>query len=140
MLRSLPFSHLPLLQYSQFHRSTVNSLSMNTFSDFVHQQPQCRCDFICRLLPALLRFAEPDAPRQCQAEALRFVEFCIHHMENDDPAIHHLAVRCNPINGCMVQAQSSAASSVLLLFLAPACCKYVKVGMFGLPMCSLRSL
>ncbi|DBA75172.1 hypothetical protein WJX77_011350 [Trebouxia sp. C0004] len=44
-----------------------------------------------RLLPALLRFAEADAPPECQAQALRFVEFCIHHLENDDPAIHHLA-------------------------------------------------
>lgn len=47
---------------------------------------------LCRLLPALLRFAEADAPPGCQAHALRFVEFCIHHLENDDPAIHHLAV------------------------------------------------
>lgn len=46
----------------------------------------------CRLLPALLRFAEADAPPECQSQALRFVEFCIHHLENDDPAIHHLAV------------------------------------------------
>ncbi|KAL3143378.1 hypothetical protein ABBQ38_002206 [Trebouxia sp. C0009 RCD-2024] len=44
-----------------------------------------------RLLPALLRFAEDGAPPECQAHALRFVEFCIHHLENDDPAIHHLA-------------------------------------------------
>ncbi len=52
----------------------------------------------CRLLPALLRFAEADAPPECQSHALRFVEFCIHHLENDDPAIHHLAV--SQITGC----------------------------------------
>ena len=50
----------------------------------------------CRLLPALLRFAEADALPGCQAHALRFVEFCIHHLENDDPAIHHLAVGRSP--------------------------------------------
>ena len=56
------------------------------------KQQMVRMSVPCRLLPALLRFAEADAPSECQAQALRFVEFCIHHLENDDPAIHHLAV------------------------------------------------
>ena len=75
---------------------------------------------VCRLLPALLRFAEPDAPRQCQAEALRFVEFCIHHLENDDPAIHHLAVSCC-LPDCCMQLQTGIISGMMLDDLCQGC-------------------
>lgn len=63
--------------------------SVNSHGAAFSEYPLC---LPCRLLPALLRFAEDGAPPECQAHALRFVEFCIHHLENDDPAIHHLAV------------------------------------------------
>ena len=66
----------------------------------------------CRLLPALLRFAEEDAPPECQAHALRFVEFCIHHLENDDPAIHHLAVMSNGLAADNPQSASIAYHKV----------------------------
>ncbi len=77
------------------------------------QQMVRRC-VPCRLLPALLRFAEADAPPECQAQALRFVEFCIHHLENDDPAIHHLAVS-KPSAFCMYWLQQQQVSCPCVL-------------------------
>ena len=45
-----------------------------------------------RLLPALLRLGEPSAAQGPRAEALRYVQFCISHLESTDLALHNLAV------------------------------------------------
>ena len=79
-----------------------------------NKQPMVRRGVPCRLLPALLRFAEADAPPECQAQALRFVEFCIHHLENDDPAIHHLAVS-RPSAFCTYWRQQQPVSCLRVL-------------------------
>ena len=50
-----------------------------------------------RLLPALLRFGEPGAPRGPREEALRYVHFCMARLQSTDLALHNLAVRCQPV-------------------------------------------
>ena len=48
-----------------------------------------------RLMPALMRAegGDPHArPRTPQAEALRYVQFCIARLGSTDPTVHNLAV------------------------------------------------
>uniref|UniRef100_A0A7S1SRU6 Pep3/Vps18 RING C-terminal domain-containing protein n=1 Tax=Tetraselmis chuii TaxID=63592 RepID=A0A7S1SRU6_9CHLO len=45
-----------------------------------------------RLMPALLRCDEPATTTLCRNEALRYIEFCIHHLHSDDAALHNLAI------------------------------------------------
>ena len=44
-----------------------------------------------RLLPALLRYAAKGVPDACRAHTLRYIDYCLHHLVSEDPAIHQLA-------------------------------------------------
>lgn len=45
-----------------------------------------------RLLPALLRYGEPDSPPAGRAQALRYVQHCLTHLGTTDQPVHNLAV------------------------------------------------
>ena len=46
-----------------------------------------------RLLPALLRLGEADAPKHARADVLRYVRFCVGRLGSTDAAVHNLAAR-----------------------------------------------
>ena len=66
-----------------------------------------------RLLPALLQFGEPGAAAGGQAEALRYVRYCIHRLSSEDPAVHNLAVE-------LLAAAGPAGEDALLEYLGGA--------------------
>lgn len=57
-----------------------------------------------RLLPALLSFGEPGSSRAGCTEALKYVRFCIHRLESEDPAVHNLAVALLSLDSSQVRA------------------------------------
>ncbi|KAL4204894.1 hypothetical protein AMTRI_Chr01g112010 [Amborella trichopoda] len=43
-----------------------------------------------RLIPAMMRYSsEPHAKNETH-EVIKYLEFCVHHLQNEDPAIHNL--------------------------------------------------
>jgi hypothetical protein len=74
-----------------------------------------------RLVPALLRCGERGSPPALRQEALRYIDFCIRHLESSDAAVHNLAVSPST-RSHLCTCVSGRAHALLSLYLCICVC------------------